>query len=363
MKKNNILIAISLIIIMLISSCLKEDHFGLSSEASIIKFEVLSQIGKTSIDKDNMTVTVEMAGKILMANAIIEKLELSSFAKSKLEVWEVIDLSDSMKVNITAEDGTIKEWTIIATEAASQPQIRNSDLDHWFQTSSGYFEPEINSDLFLLSPRWSSNNAASHSIGIIPVVPLEIQNNNFAARIETMDNGDHDKLYGRISPGKLFTGKFSKLKHKRKEPASGIDNAIEFIGKPKSVTFSYKYKPGEVNLDADGNLLGYLDAAEIYVFLEVRDSTGVKRLATAWFRTQSETTNLTGVNVDFEYGKLFGTYPDYLKPENGKYVPLDSIGIVFPTHLSFMANSSFKGDELAGAIGSVLVVDDIKFKY
>lgn len=52
-----------------------------------------------------------------------------------------------------------------------------------------------------------------------------------------------------------------------------------------------------------------------------------------------------------------------MKPENGSYVSADSASFVLPTHITFVASSSYDGANFAGAIDSELVVDDIEMVY
>ena len=348
---------------MLVSSCLKEDHFGVSSDALITNFEVHHQVGDAQIKSETKSILVELSGSVFLSHATIKKLGLSSFASSDLDVDSVLDLSSTAYINVYAEDGTLSTWSVDAIVEASHPQIRNNLLNYWYQTSSGYFEPAESEIIQTLSPVWSTNNEASNSIGVIPVVPFEIKNDNLAAHIVTMDNGTSSIKHGRISPGKLFTGTFNKLKHHADQPASGIEAGIEFTGRPDAFHFKYQYLPGSQNMDKDGNELSYSDGTDVYILLEVRDSTNVRRLATAWFRSQVAVENMTDENVKFTYGPLNNSYPDYMMPANGQFVPEDSAAFVLPTHLVFMATPSFAGDSLAGAVGSVLVVDDIRLEY
>lgn len=351
------------IVALAITGCLEEDHFGYSSDALITEFRVFSQIGDATIDVENKTIVVEMLGSILASRATIKKMALSSFAMSDEGVGSVLNLDSIATIQVIAEDGTEAIWSIESTIRTSHPQIRNSNFNDWYQTSSGYFEPALSETIQLLSPIWSTNNGASSSIGITTVIPFEILSNNYAARMQTMDNGSASLIYGRISAGKMFTGRFSKLKHKPSIPGSGLEKGIEFVGRPTSFKIKYQYQPGDENKDRDGNMLGYSDAAEMYIFLEVRDSSSVKRLATAWFRSQATVESLTSEEIDFKYGQLNSTYPDYLSPADGQFVSSDSADFVVPTHMTFLATSSFMADSLAGAIGSVLIIDDLILKY
>lgn len=110
-------------------------------------------------------------------------------------------------------------------------------------------------------------------------------------------------------------------------------------------------------------MLDYPDMLDIYALLEVRTSDKTERLATAWFRSSDVATELTEKEVTFTYGELDGSFPDYMKPTDHEYVSADSASFFLPTHITFVASSSFDGANFAGAIGSTLVVDDVEMVY
>lgn len=348
---------------LLLSSCLKEDRFGTSAEAKIKTFKVLGQTGDPEIDNDKNTIEIQMYGSLILEYAAITKLTLSPFASSNVIVGDVLDLTIPQTIIVTAEDGSEQLWTVTADVASSHPQLRNSGFNNWYQTSSGYFEPAYSEAINLLAPVWATNNGASHGIGLIPVLPLEVVSSDYATRLATEDNSLFSGLYGRITTGIMFTGIFSKLLSMPGKPASGIIGGVEFTGRPDSFSIQYQYQPGESNQDSLGNDLVYGDAAQIYVLLEVRNSVRTQRLATAWFRSQLPTGNLAETTIDFKYGPLDNSFPDYMFPENGDFVPKDSAQFVFPTHLVFMATPSFDGDNFAGAVGSVLIIDEFELQY
>lgn len=55
--------------------------------------------------------------------------------------------------------------------------------------------------------------------------------------------------------------------------------------------------------------------------------------------------------------------PAYMKPQNNLYVDAAKASFILPTHITFVASSSFAGAQFAGAIGSKLVIDDVKMIY
>ena len=138
---------------------------------------------------------------------------------------------------------------------------------------------------------------------------------------------------------------------------------MPFAGRPEKLRFKYQYQAGEVNKDRDGNELSYPDMLDIYALLEVRLGGTTERLATAWFRSADPIDDLTANEIIFTYGELDDSFPDYMKPEDGAYVSSDSAAFVLPTHITFVASSSFDGANFGGAVGSVLIVDDVEMIY
>lgn len=89
----------------------------------------------------------------------------------------------------------------------------------------------------------------------------------------------------------------------------------------------------------------------------------MERLATAWFRSDDVQDGLVTIEIPFTYGELDGSFPDYTLPENGLFVAADQVDFILPTHITFVASSSFDGANFAGAVGSLLVVDDVELIY
>ena len=102
---------------------------------------------------------------------------------------------------------------------------------------------------------------------------------------------------------------------------------------------------------------------DIYALLEIRLGGKTERLATAWFRSSDDQPELTTMEMSFTYGELDGSFPDYMKPTDHGYVSRDSATFVLPTHITFVASSSFDGANFAGAIGSTLIIDDVEMVY
>ncbi len=52
-----------------------------------------------------------------------------------------------------------------------------------------------------------------------------------------------------------------------------------------------------------------------------------------------------------------------MRPANNQYVSDELAAFALPTHVTFVATSSFDGANFAGAVGSTLIADDVEFVY
>ena len=349
------------IISIYVFACVEEDFFGLSPYGEIKSIEVSNQASQAVINAQTKNITVEIPGGVDLSSLKIQKLTLSSFATSDLIVGDSINLTDSVSINVTAEDRiTVTTWTIKATVASNSPQLPNSDFNTWYQAPEGYYEPGESAETTI----WGTGNPGTKLLELYATTPLEIDDGNLATRMETLYNGDLAAGFGTpISAATIYTGKFDPDKIEISDPQAAIDFGTPFAARPIGFHLKYTYQPGEENKDKSGNVLDYSDACDIYLLLEVRIGSTNKRLATGWFRSDALVTDLTTLNVDLLYGELPANAPDFAKPEDGNYVRADSAEFILPTHLTFVATSSFDGANFAGAVGSRLVIDDLELVY
>ena len=334
---------------------------GLSTYGEIKSIEVSNQASQAVINSSAKQVSIEIPGGVDLAKIKIQKLTLSSFATSDLVVGDSIDLSDSVIMNVTAEDKkSVTTWTINAAVASNTPQLTNSDFNAWYQASEGYYEPGESAETTI----WGTGNPGTKLLGLFVTTPIEIEDGNLAVRMETLYNGDFASGFGTpISAATIYTGKFDPDKIDISNPQAAIDFGTPFAGRPKSFKLNYIYKPGPENKDKQGNVLNYSDGCDIYLLLEVRNGSSNRRLATAWFRNDDSADEIAQLQIPLVYGELPSDAPDYAKPPDGKYVRADSAEFILPTHLTFVATSSFDGAKFAGAVGSLLVIDDLELVY
>lgn len=353
-------IFLTLINLLLFTSCLKEDYFGESDIAHIKKIRLSNQSGIALINTQDASVTVEIPGGIDLSQIIVQEIEISSFATSSIAVGDTINIQEPLMVDLISEDGSLHIWTIQAFVASQTPQLANYKLNHWYETATGYFEPGES----VANTIWATGNRGSQLLNKIATTPKDLGEGNLAARMETLSNGPLGSVFGApISAGSLFTGVFNADNIDPKDPSAATEFGTPFAGRPTAIQFKYSYKAGETNKDKTGAVLEYSDAADVYAFLEVRLNDTTERLATAWFRTDELQENLISFTMPFTYGELDSSFPDYMQPENGLFVAGNQVDFILPTHIVFVASSSFDGANFAGAVGSLLVIDDVELIY
>ena len=356
MNKNILILIISFIAF----SCVKEDFFGLSSYGNIKSIVVNNQASNAMIDNNELTVAVEIPAGVDLSSISIQTLTLSSFATSDKQVGDILDLNESQKILVTAEDGSISTWTISSFVASATPQLDNGDLNLWYKTGSDYYQPGADAATTI----WGTGNPGTQILNKLATVPYDLGNGNLAAEMITLDNGKLAGTFGApISAGSIFTGVFDSDKIDPSDPQAAIDFGTPFSGRPELLRFKYQFQNGEINKDKKGDELPYPDALDIYALLEIRLGGKTERLATAWFRSSDDQLELTTLEIPFTYGELDGSFPDYMKPVDHGYVSADSATFVLPTHITFVASSSFDGANFAGAIGSTLIIDDVEMVY
>jgi len=348
------------LLITLLFSCVKEDFFGLSSYGNIKTILVSNQASNEVINANEFSVEIEIPAGVDLSSISIQKLELSSFATADKAVGDVLDLNSPQTIVVTAEDGSAHPWTIEAFVASATPQLKNGDLNLWYKTSSDYYEPGESASNTI----WGTGNQGTQILNKLATIPEDLGSGNLAAKMITLDNGKLAGSFGApIAAGSLFTGVFNPDKIDPSNPEAAIEFGTPFPGRPEKLRFKYKYAPGEQNKDKNGNVLSYSDMLDIYALLEVRFGGKTERLGTAWFRSSDVVAEFTEKEITFTYGELDGSFPDYMKPKDHGYVSADSASFILPTHITFVVSSSFDGAKFAGAIGSILIIDDVEMVY
>ena len=346
-----------LFITLLFFGCVKEEEFGLSDFGRIKSIALRNQAKAPVISQDDQSITVEMPIGIELDSIYIDELLLSSFATSSKNVGDHLDLNNTSSIEVTSESGKVTTWAVIANIASSTPQVENGDFELWYQTTDGYLEPGESAE----STIWGTGNPGTFIINVVSTVREQTASGNYAAKMTTEDNGSFAIFGTPISAGTIYTGRFNTDNLNPSDPTAAIDFGTPFVGRPRAVSFDYTYQPGDENKDKDQNILPFPDSCDVYALLEIRTGDNVKRLATAWFRSSDATNGITNQQLDFTYGPLDSSFPEYMKDAN--FVSADSAANILPTHLTFVATSSYNGANFAGAVGSTLELDNVIMIY
>ncbi|MGL2993614.1 PCMD domain-containing protein [Flavobacterium sp. TSSA_36] len=341
------------LICVVLSNCVSEDYFGNSDQKKILSFILINQVGNTIIEESTGTISVTVAATANIKQLKPQEIVLSTFATISPSSEELLDFTNPVKYSVTAEDGSTKTYTVTVKQEGSEPQLENSSFDDWYMTPKNYYEPGKDANSI-----WSSGNAGATTLGNANVTPFTINGTNIAAKLVTQDMGNLAGLVSqRMAAGSMFTGKFEL------DVANPINSAkfgIPFAARPKSFSVEYAYSPGTPYLDRKGQTLTTKDACDIYVLLENRSGTEVKRIATGWFRSEEKVIDaFKTITIPLTYGELNNSFPAYQKPKNGLYGSTNEA----VTHITVVFSSSFNGDQLEGGTNSTLLVNNFKLIY
>lgn len=352
-----------LLVPFLLLSCIDDAFFGESSYNFLFSFEVEGISSSTKISND--TVSISISEEKDPAVTVVSVMSFSRFAKSSISVGDTLDCVEPYPFTITAENGTIRTYTLVVNRSSGEQQIENGDFEQWYTLRGGfvkkdYFQPGSAADNTI----WATANEGVVTVTVddTNTVPYENPDNTFGVKLKTIDAPE---VLGikvvPIAAGTIFTGTFNKdiAISDPLNPMKAVNFGTPFSSRPKSVSFRYMFKPGLENRDFDGNLLEYKDQFSAYLLLEVRSGDEHARLATAWVQDSTEVTQWKDTTIELHYGELPPEAPQWERPANGLYASPTAT----PTHLTFVASSSCKGDLFEGAIGSELILDDLILNY
>ncbi|WNJ19446.1 PCMD domain-containing protein [Pontibacter sp. G13] len=350
------LLTISILCAIAWTGCVNEETFGLSSAGNILNIQLTNQNGGALINRDSLLVDIEVANGTDLESLRILTLQISAFATSVPTQGDLVDASSgAFPIDITAEDGTNRAWTIRISSIGENPQLPNSDFNDWYE-ADGYLEPGVDAS----STIWGTGNPGVILSGLSANTEQEfIAADDFAMKMTTRFTTLGAILNKPIAAGSGFTGVFNTEDIDLNDPEAAIDFGTPFTASPTGFRIEYSYVPGPDNIDASGNSLGFPDMCDIYVLLERRLGDEPRRLATGWFRSDSVVSDLSVLEVPLTYGTLPPDAPDYTLPDNGLYAEASES----PTHIIVVFSSSALGNEFQGAENSVLIVDNLELLY
>ncbi len=338
-------------------SCIKEDHFGYSDKADVVKIELSIQSGPAKIYTENDSIYIEVAHGADLSSIIVNKLELSSFATATLKEGDVLNFEDEDKYffDIISESGSKSTWSITVFEQDSKPQIDNSDFNLWHNRGQ-YFDLGLSD----ASSSWATSNPGPMLLSISNVEPCDTVGEDYAVKMQTKYISLGAMMGIPIAAGSVFTGDFDEANVGFTNPQASVDFGIPFTGTPSSFSIDFRYTRGENNINASGETLPYEDTGDMYILLEERNNDKIKRVATAWVRIEENVSSMQNITVDFIYGELPFDTPDYKLPQKGETYAEEGTK---PTHVVAVFTSSAYGNDFQGAEGSTLIIDNLVLNY
>jgi hypothetical protein len=335
------------------TGCIKEDHFGKSTYCEIIQFSLPLQLGSTIIKQDSFVVRITVSKELDITNLVPSEITISNFATLSPRANIALDFSEPVKYTVIAENGASSTYTIYVATDEPKIQVSNTGFQHWYTTNSGYMQPGTNKD----DTVWSTGNAGVNSFGFVNASPFNRTASDTVARLETLELGPLAQALGLgIGAGTIFTGTFDL---NLANPNASTRFGTPFIGRPDSFSVEYKYLPATGIKNGYGQLIPGSDSADLCVMLEDRSSGIVKRVATAWYRTDQTIADWTKLKLKLQYGPI--TSPTHY--EVPKTPAVWGTGSETPTHIVVIFVSSARGDYYEGAPGSLLYVDEFKLYY
>lgn len=349
--KKTIILAV--LIMFSITACIKEDHFGKSSYNDIIQFTVPLQLGSSVINQDSLVIRIAVSQELDIKNLVPTMIRISNFATLSPAASAAQDFSQPVKYTVTSENGNSSTYTVYITTNEPKIQVNNSGLQHWYQTTAGYLQPDYNKN----DSTWATGNAGVNMFGYANVTPVSRSANDTAARLETLALGPLAQAMGLgLGAGSLFTGTF---KLNLSNPSASSKFGTPFIARPDSFSVEYKYLPAIGMINGSGQAIPGNDSADLCVMLEDRSSGIIKRVATAWFRTAQTVPDWTLLKLKLNYGPLVSP-AHYEVPKSPS---IWGTGQETPTHIVVIFVSSAQGDIFEGAPGSLLYIDDFRLYY
>jgi hypothetical protein len=336
-----------------LQGCVKEDYFGKSDLKQIFYFALPQQAGSTVIKQDSLIIRIPVAPTADLTKLYLDSIQLSSYASISPAVKQVQDFTKPVSYIVTAENGSTVTYTVYVQKETTTPQLDNGSLDDWYTPSGKNYQEPGKDDQSI----WASGNAGVVTLGQANVIPAVVAGTDRGAELITRDLGSVAGLVGqRMAAGSIFTGKFIL---DVSNPLNSTKFGVPFIGKPKSFTVSYKYSPGTPYKNGTGQTLSKNDSCDIYMLLENRSGSSVKRIATGWFRSGTVEAQFKDITVTLNYGNLPAGSPVYMYPVGGIFgTANDDV-----THVSFIAASSAYGAQFEGGTNTSLVINNIRLNY
>jgi hypothetical protein len=342
-----------ILFLVFLTCCVKETYWGKSDFKQILYFSVTGQSGNSQIKQDSLIIRITVSSATDITKLQPDSIRLSTYARIEPGKSVSRDFSTPQKYSVFAENGSSAEYTIYINKEGDNPQLENSTLDNWYTLpGKSYEEPGLDANSI-----WATGNAGVVTLGPANTIPVILSGSDKYAKLITLDLGALASVTGQqMAAATLFTGKFVL---NISDPLSSPQFGIPFTSKPIAMELDYSYLPGSPFKDGKGRVLAKQDSCDIYILLENRSGTDIKRIGTGWFRSPETISSFTKLNVPITYGPMPSNAPSYTLPANGMFGnAADPV-----THLTIVYASSARGNFYEGGVNSTLQVNNVRLIY
>ncbi|MFV0417752.1 MAG: PCMD domain-containing protein [Dysgonomonas sp.] len=357
------------------NSCIKDEPLG--RETDIVSFKIEEGYISSEISEDRVSVTVSNNVKLSNITPIID---ISSGATITPKTGVVQDFSNGpVAYKVISEDGKYSKEYKVSLIKSSLIDLK-FDFEKWEKLSDkngGYHVLQTTTQDGQIVKMWDSGNPGIAFVNKGKEFPTAPTSDNvfagdFSAKLETMKgNVNIGNIKIPIFSGSLFYGSFS-LAGGISEPRKCLRLGQlypEELGKPLVFTGYYKYTVGSpyIYLDENKNEVSTTDITDAFSLysvlfrvakgqsdneyldgITIMDSEKIVARAD-W---EPETAEITDVPAEKGFKKF--TIPFEYK--EGVVLDYDK----YDYKLTILFASSKDGNEYKGAIGSTLIIDNVK---
>jgi hypothetical protein len=370
-KLRDFSLILSLLTVLSLSGCIKDALPNI--EADILSVEYAADDFFAEPQIGNREVKLFLNDEKNDISSFPFRFKLSRGATSIPVSGTPQDFSRPVEYVVTSENGEFKKnYKVLATDekVSFTPlffDFENYRIEDQYKYTTFY---DLNGNKLL--DTWSSGNSG-FVLSISPIVkkqpslyPLQFteqaHNGKYAARLETKSTGIFGSSAKKpIAAGNIFLGKFDSG-NVMGDPLKSTMFGIPLNKRPVSFEGFYHYTPGQQVIDEDSKPSNEIEACSILAVLfdseALFESSGVNFL--------------NGINILTDKSivakaELYDTEPT--KGDSYKHFSIPFSYLSQPIDVDFNAgrykiaiviSSSKNGDRFIGAIGSTLLIDDLK---
>ena len=280
-------------------------------------------------------------------------------------------LSDT-KYEYQLMDGDVLSTVVCTFTTEKALQLGNSSFEYWSGSVPTYIAPSsAESDIF-----WDSGNHGSKSASVdITVADASIKHSGkYSAKLTSTDA----KVFGigQFAAGNLFAGRYLKTIMDGLKGNGVLGWGRPFTARPSALRVYVKYRPKAVTnpLPEQGLVSGEPDQGIIYVAVGDWPGTGGEYISGYEWAVVAQTdfnhpenTRTFDPNDEniIAYGERVFTGDVGEDAEMAEIIiPLDyRDNTRLPKYIVMVASSSRYGDYFAGAVGSIMWIDDVELVY